>query len=76
MSQCDAIKPNGERCRGIAKAASDWCPALALKASTRCLYEGEPLHPAFNPKVPHQARVRTAIAVAVPMRIPASTSKG
>lgn len=27
MAQCAAIKPNGERCRGIAKARSDWCPA-------------------------------------------------
>ncbi len=24
---CGAIKPNGERCKGIAKAGSDWCPA-------------------------------------------------
>ncbi len=27
MARCSAIKPNGERCRGIAKAGSDWCPA-------------------------------------------------
>lgn len=27
MAQCAAIKANGERCRGIAKAGCDWCPA-------------------------------------------------
>ncbi len=27
MTVCSAIKPNGERCRGIAKAGSEWCPA-------------------------------------------------
>lgn len=27
MAGCSAIKPSGERCRGIAKAGSDWCPA-------------------------------------------------
>jgi hypothetical protein len=27
MTQCTAIKTDGERCRGIAKAGSDWCPA-------------------------------------------------
>jgi hypothetical protein len=27
MAQCTAIKADGERCRGIAKAGSNWCPA-------------------------------------------------
>lgn len=27
MAACGFIKGNGERCRGIAKAGSDWCPA-------------------------------------------------
>ena len=27
MAKCSAIKGNGERCRGIAKAGSDYCPA-------------------------------------------------
>ncbi len=27
MSKCSAIKPNGERCRGIAATGSEWCPA-------------------------------------------------
>src|SRR5829696_8951527 len=27
MAKCSAIKPNGERCKGIAKAGSEWCPA-------------------------------------------------
>ncbi len=27
MAPCTAIKGNGERCRGIAKAGSDYCPA-------------------------------------------------
>jgi hypothetical protein len=27
MANCSAIKGNGERCRGIAKAGSDYCPA-------------------------------------------------
>jgi hypothetical protein len=27
MAQCAAIKADGERCRGIAKAGSNWCPA-------------------------------------------------
>ena len=27
MSKCNGIKASGERCRGIAKAGSDYCPA-------------------------------------------------
>ena len=27
MRECSGIKANGERCRGIAKAGSDYCPA-------------------------------------------------
>ncbi len=27
MASCSAIKPNGERCKGIAKGGSEWCPA-------------------------------------------------
>jgi hypothetical protein len=27
VSKCSAIKPNGERCRGIAATGSDYCPA-------------------------------------------------
>jgi hypothetical protein len=27
MARCSAIKANGERCKGIAKAGSEWCPA-------------------------------------------------
>ncbi len=27
MAVCSAIKANGERCRGLAKAGSDYCPA-------------------------------------------------
>ena len=27
MAQCAAIKADGERCRGVAKAGSNWCPA-------------------------------------------------
>jgi hypothetical protein len=27
MAGCSAIKPDGERCRGIATTSSEWCPA-------------------------------------------------
>ena len=27
MAKCSAIKPNGERCKGIAATDSDYCPA-------------------------------------------------
>ena len=27
MARCAAIKPNGERCRGVAIHSSEWCPA-------------------------------------------------
>ncbi len=27
MTRCSAIKPDGERCRGIAGRNSEWCPA-------------------------------------------------